>query len=144
MHVMLPLTKGHLSTKDRIVWQNWLALLELDYCIRTRYVLGLVHHAHWKPSQTSVLASLQLAIHFCYKHFSVHDYMYLIQECLVNPDGSSRKTIQAYQTTLVALILLGLWPLFSGYNKASQATVQKHWEHAYPGSILVPIIVDGK
>ncbi len=32
IHVMLPLTKGHLSNKDRIVWQKGVSLLEGDYC----------------------------------------------------------------------------------------------------------------
>ncbi len=34
MYVMLPLTKGYLSSNNRIVWQKGVSLLEGDYCSR--------------------------------------------------------------------------------------------------------------
>ncbi len=33
MNVILPLTKGHLSNKDGIVWQKGVSLLEEDFCV---------------------------------------------------------------------------------------------------------------
>ncbi len=35
MHVVLPLTKGHLSTKDRFFGRRGVSLLEGDYCTHT-------------------------------------------------------------------------------------------------------------
>ncbi len=40
MYVMLPLTKGHLSNKDRIVWQKGCPYLKGDHCI---YKINISH-----------------------------------------------------------------------------------------------------
>ncbi len=60
MHLMLPLTKGLLSYKDRIVWPKGVSVLEGDYCIHCSYSFWIHYFTQIQSSDLPQDGSSQL------------------------------------------------------------------------------------